>query len=132
MQLHLIHHPVEVRNRENGDGGDFLEALLGVLTNLSKLYIREEIQEQTLDIGVLCSSAITLVQARVHRYTHYALNVKGTLIRQPWFVFCVLCPAAGGWRNRESSTRPDRCTVPETLANVGRSSLWVCDVSLQQ
>jgi hypothetical protein len=92
---------------KNGDGGDFLEALLGVLTNLSKLYITEEIQERTLDIGVLCRSAKyvgTSDYYRVIKHEYIGTHimhclVKGTLSRQPWFVFCVLCPAAGVWRN---------------------------------
>jgi hypothetical protein len=80
------------------------------------LYITEEIQERTLDIGVLCSGANyvgTSEYYRVIKHEYIGTRimhclVKGTLSRQPWFVFCVFCvrlPAAGGWRNRESSTR---------------------------
>jgi hypothetical protein len=63
----------------------------------------EVIQERTLDIGVLCSSANyigTIKYYRVIKHNYIGTHimnclVKGTLSRQPWFVFCVRRGAGG-------------------------------------
>jgi hypothetical protein len=88
----------------------------------------EEIQERTLDIGVLCSSANyvgTSEYYRVIKHEYIGTRimhclVKGTLSRQPWFVFCVRWPGAGGIAR---AAHVPTGVQYQTLANVGRSSL---------